>query len=79
MAVRKGYCAGCPWDYGHPATEMAYNLGCLPSIAEATKHAGDGAWPCHSEPGKVCCGFAASNPDKINAELRPMGGVHAST
>jgi len=74
--IKKGYCAGCPYDYGKPDTEMAFNLGCLPSIATINSHVADGAWPCHSEPSKVCCGFAACNPAKVNRALRPMQGVH---
>ena len=76
--VRRGYCEGCPYDHGKGATEMAYNLGCLPGALEIAEHIGDGAWPCHAEPDKVCCGFVAQRPDRIGAELRPMEGVHAS-
>lgn len=75
-AIRKGYCSGCPYDYGQPATEAAYNWGCLPSVAEIAQHVDGGAWPCHADPDKVCCGFASQNPTKILSELRPMPGVH---
>ena len=71
--VRKGHCDGCPWNYGNEATEMAYNLGCLPSTGEARAFCGpDHSWPCHSEPDKVCCGDA-ENRDK---PLKHMKGVH---
>jgi hypothetical protein len=74
--VRKGYCEGCPFDIGRPATEMAYNLGCLPStgeVAELCSRNGT-AWACHSEPEKVCCGHAS----RRNMPLQHMEGVHAS-
>jgi hypothetical protein len=75
--VRKGYCDGCPFDFGKPATEAAYNLGCLPSVWEVDvlclmKHT---AWACHSEPNKVCCGHAG----RRSLPLQHMEGVHAST
>jgi hypothetical protein len=76
--IRKGYCPGCPYDFGAPATEMAFNLGCLPGVGEIKAHVGDGAWPCHASPHKVCCGFAADCPSQINGTLRPMDGVHSS-
>lgn len=63
MTIRKGYCYGCPFDYGAEATEMAYNLGCLPSANEASqlsKRAGQ-AWACHENPDLMCCGYAAEN------------------
>lgn len=72
--VRKGYCEGCPFDFGQPATEMAYNLGCLPSTGEVAALCGRNgtAWACHSEPNKVCCGHAA----RRNMPLQHMEGVH---
>ena len=69
--IRKGMCFGCPWNLGDESTEMAYNLGCLPSIGEATqmsKEAGK-AWACHSEPEKMCCGYAAQEKGDINLPL----------
>ena len=66
MKIKKKYCEGCPYDYGHPATEMAYNLGCLPSIAEINAKVGDGqALACHSEPGSMCCGWVSENKEKL--------------
>jgi len=61
--IRKGMCPGCPWDYGSELTEQAYNWGCLPSTSEATQwsKAEGKAWACHSEPNKMCCGYAAEN------------------
>lgn len=76
--VRKGYCEGCPFAGWQESTVQAYNWGCLPSVPELNQHVGDGAWPCHDEPQKVCCGFAAQSPEKINRELRPMEGVHSN-
>jgi len=78
--IRKGYCDGCPFNYGNPATEMAYNLGCLPSTHEVMRdsEAAGKAWACHSEPEKVCCGFAATAPDKVTLPLLHVDGVHAS-
>jgi len=72
--VRKGYCEACPFDYGKPATEMAYNLGCLPDVGEiaALCEPAGTAWACHSEPGKVCCGHAA----RRNMPLQHIEGVH---
>ena len=32
--LHKGYCSGCPFNYGDPATETAWNLGCLPGSHE---------------------------------------------
>jgi hypothetical protein len=76
--IRKGYCPGCPYNFGEQTTEMAFNLGCLPGIGEIAEHVGDGAWPCHAEPEKVCCGFAAHCPEQITRTLRSMAGVHSS-
>ena len=77
--IRKGMCDGCPWNYGNEATEMAYNLGCLPSVAEATAKAKDEgkAWACHSEPGKVCCGYAAQEKQDIGLPLYTEAGTHS--
>lgn len=74
--VRKGYCGGCPFDLGKPATEMAYNLGCLPGIGEIAGicEPNNTAWACHSEPDKVCCGHAA----RRHMPLQHMEGVHTS-
>jgi hypothetical protein len=78
--IRKGMCEGCPWNYGHPATEMAYNWGCLPSIGEATQSAKKvgKSWACHSEPHKVCCGFAAQEKGSQNRPLYVEVGTHAT-
>ncbi len=73
--VRKGYCEGCPFDFGKPATEIAYNLGCLPSTGEieALCEPAGTAWACHSEPNKVCCGHAT----RRSLPLQHVAGVHA--
>ena len=78
--IRKGMCPGCPWNYGDPATEAAYNLGCLPSIAAATQAAKEEgkAWACHSEPDKVCCGYAAQEHEDHTIPLLLLPGVHVS-
>lgn len=78
--IHKGYCAGCPFNYGDPATEMAWNLGCLPGSHEvlADCKAEGKAWACHSEPDEVCCGFAASAPDDVDKPLMLVEGVHFS-
>lgn len=78
--IRKGMCSGCPWNYGDPSTEMAYNLGCLPSIAEATQSAkSEGkAWACHSEPEKVCCGFAGQEKNMVDKPLYVEEGTHST-
>lgn len=75
--VRKGYCPGCPFDYGQPATEAAYNLGCLPTTGEIGElcEANGTAWACHSEPDRVCCGHAG----RRDLPLQHMTGVHART
>lgn len=72
--VQKGYCSGCPFDWGKPATEEAYNLGCLPSVWEVDVlcQMKGTAWACHSEPGKVCCGHAS----RRKLPLQLMDGVH---
>lgn len=71
--IRKGYCPGCPFDYGKEATETAYNLGCLPSIGEIREHCGEThSWPCHSDSSLVCSGDAV-NRDK---PLKIMEGIH---
>lgn len=74
MSIRKGYCNGCPFNVGHPATETAYNLGCLPGTGEiATLCEPKGtAWACHFEPWKTCCGHAARD----GLPLEHMEGVH---
>ena len=73
-SVHKGFCEGCPFNVGHPATEQAYNLGCLPGIAEINKlcATNDTAWACHSEPDEVCCGHA----HRRLLALEHMDGVH---
>jgi hypothetical protein len=73
--VRKGYCPGCPFNFGEPTTELAYNLACLPSVAEIAELCGPNgtAWACHSEPDKVCCGHAV----RRNMPLQHMDGVHS--
>lgn len=77
--IKKGYCEGCPYDYGSEATEMAYNLGCLPSTGEIGFgcEVTNKAWACHSEPDKVCCGYASRNPDKTDRELLHVEGIHS--
>jgi hypothetical protein len=72
--VRRGYCDGCPYNFGHPATEMAYNLGCLPTTGEIEALCAElnTAWACHSEPRKVCCGHAKRRA----LPLQHMRGVH---
>lgn len=76
MTIRKGHCDGCPFDYGQPATEMAYNLGCLPSAGEVVEmcRANGTAWACHTEPDKVCCGHAVHH----GKPLQHVEGVHYS-
>lgn len=73
--IRKGYCEGCPFDEGKPATVMAYNLGCLPPPCEieAMCEKNGTAWACHSEPDKVCCGSAS----RAGRPLEVVAGVHA--
>ena len=75
--IRKGYCYGCPYDYGSEGTEMAYNYGCLPTVADIHAMTANTAWACHSEPEKVCCGFAAHETEKISLPLLHVEGVHA--
>lgn len=76
--IHRGHCEGCPYDWGQPATEMAYNLGCLPSVGELEAQcASEGkAWACHADPDKVCCGFAAANKGDISKPLLNIAGVH---
>lgn len=72
--VHKGYCSGCPFNYGHPDTEYAYNLGCLPGTGFVNElcEGFDTAWACHSEPSMVCCGHA----HRRDKPLQHMEGVH---
>jgi hypothetical protein len=74
--VRKGYCPGCPFDYGKEETETAYNLGCLPGIGDINARcvASGTAWACHSEPQKVCCGHGA----RRHLPLLHEEGVHSA-
>jgi len=76
--IRKGMCPGCPFDYGKPLTEEAYNLGCLPTIGEVSRDClqNGTAWACHDDPGKVCCGYAAQNKGRIGLPLEVQDGVH---
>lgn len=74
--IRKNYCEGCPYDYGQPATEMAYNLGCLPSIAEINSKTTDKSWACHSNSNEVCCGFASFHKERIDMPLLLEKGIH---
>lgn len=75
--VHKGYSEGCPSDVGQPITEMAFNLGCLPGVAEVNVvcEGNNTAWACHSEPDKVCCGHAARR--HLPLEIDP--GIHFSS
>jgi hypothetical protein len=79
MTIHKGHCYGCPFDYGQPGTEMAYNLGCLPSVSDieqSTQETGK-AWACHEDPSQVCCGYAGAHKDRVNLPLLTIDGVHA--
>lgn len=78
IAMKKA-CHGCPFDVGMPATEMAYNLGCLPSIAEVTRdcQTAGKAWACHSAPRTVCAGYAEAFPERVGLPLLTIEGVHA--
>jgi hypothetical protein len=76
--VMKKCCSGCPYDFGTEATEMAYNLGCLPTVGEvraACERDGQ-AWACHSAPQAVCCGYAEMFPERVGLPLRTEEGVH---
>ena len=75
--IRKGMCYGCPWNYGDPATEEAFNLGCLPGVGNATKWSKNEnkSWACHSEPDKVCCGYAGQEKN-FSDELLIVEGIH---
>lgn len=78
--IHKGYCHGCPFDWGAPGTEAAYNLGCLPSAGEVSARceAVGKSWACHSEPNKVCCGYAAIHPSRTDLPLMIEIGIHAT-
>ncbi len=79
--IMKRMCGGCPYDYGAPETEMAYNYGCLPSVAEVNALCRDSgsAWACHSAPGAICAGYAEDFPDRVGLRLQIVDGVHAET
>lgn len=79
--IMKRMCEGCPYDYGAPATEMAYNYGCLPSVAEANAlcQENDSAWACHSAPDAVCAGYAEDFPARVRRPLQRMEGVHSAS
>lgn len=76
--VMKKMCQGCPFDVGHPSTEMAYNLGCLPGIAEIISTCNDfnTAWACHSSRTAVCAGYAEAFPDQVTRDLELQEGIH---
>lgn len=76
----KTCCTGCPFDVGQEATEIAYNLGCLPSTHEvAVKCKQNGTtWACHSAPEVVCCGYAEEFPERNALPLEIVEGVHYS-
>ena len=76
--ITKKMCKGCPFNYGDPSTEMAYNLGCLPSTWEVSVLCRDNktAWACHSAPNHVCAGFAEDHPTQTKLPLHHMEGVH---
>lgn len=77
--IRRGYCRGCPYDYGQPATELAYNLGCLPTPGEIRDKVGPSlAWACHDEPDKVCCGYATTDHNATTKPLYIEAGVHGA-
>ncbi len=80
--VHKGYCPGCPFNYGEPMTEYAYNLGCLPGVYDNNQlcEPAGTAWACHSEPDKVCCGHAARRhlPLQHDEGVHDMGKVDPS-
>lgn len=77
--IRRGMCAGCPYDVGRPDTEAAYALGCLPGVSEVAQvcRENDTAWACHADPDKVCCGFAGAHKDRIGKPLERQKGVHS--
>lgn len=74
-SIHKGHCSGCPFDIGKIATEMAYNLACLPGIGEINQLCSSNgtAWACHSDRHKVCCGHAS----RASLPLQHMEGVHS--
>jgi hypothetical protein len=77
-SIHKGYCPGCPYDYGNPLTETAYNLGCLPGIGEIEDQCDrEGrAWACHETGTDVCCGYAAANKAKVERPPLWIEGIH---
>lgn len=77
--VMKKMCPGCPFNVGDESTEVAYNLGCLPSVPEVTNlcHGNGTAWACHASAAAVCAGFAEACPNDIGQPLQHMEGVHA--
>lgn len=68
-------CVGCPFDVGMPATEEAYNLGCLPSVSEVLRlcEGNTSAWACHSAPQAVCAGFVEMRPHAGSLPLQAYG------
>ena len=77
-AVMKTMCPGCPFDWGKPMTEEAFNLGCLPGQAEIMElcERTHTVWACHSAPDLICCGFADVGEVAPEAGLCHLEGVH---
>jgi hypothetical protein len=56
---------------------MAYNLGCLPPIADIENRckANGTVWACHSIPERICAGFAEMHSDS-NRPLELIESIH---
>ena len=57
-------CLSCPFNLTEES-EMAYNLGCLPTPQDllTIKRDSDDNWECHEGTGKICAGFVAACRD----------------
>lgn len=58
-------CLGCPFNETEES-QMAYNLGCLPTPSEIIRIKQDYNfnWECHEGTGKICAGFVAVCKDE---------------
>jgi hypothetical protein len=68
-------CSTCPFS-GTDAAESAMNLGCLPFPYEIMQLCGrtGKAWPCHSDPTRMCAGYIAACAEAgIDWRTRPLG------
>lgn len=73
-------CSGCPFNYGNPTSEVAQNLGCLPTPWEIMdiKRNSNKNWSCHEDETKLCPGFIERAKElKLNYKEGSLGSYEA--